>query len=62
MKIKKQDFFVYIVSVFLLVMISYFMTSLTRDEIWNYGFSYNMAQGCFFIKTLIWLLVPSTVF
>lgn len=45
MKIKKQDFFVYIVSVFLLVMISYFMTSLTRDEIWNYGFSYNMAQG-----------------
>ena len=45
MKRKKYDFFVYIVSFFLLVIISYFMTSLTRDEIWNYGFSYNMAHG-----------------
>ena len=45
MKIKKHDFFIYMASVFFLLVISYFMTSLTRDEIWNYGFSYNMANG-----------------
>lgn len=45
MKDKQKYLIVFISSFFLLVIFSYFFSDFTGDEIWSYGFSYNISKG-----------------
>lgn len=45
MKNTKKPLIIFLSSVIVLTIFSYYISELTGDEIWNYGFSYNIASG-----------------
>ena len=45
MKKNKTNLIIFLSSLLILTIFSYYISDFTPDEIWNYGFSYNIASG-----------------
>lgn len=45
MKKWQKNVIIYLITIILLMFISYFLADFTIDDVWNYGFSYNIKNG-----------------